>query len=490
MTARTMAGGIGSAPKHGSMWLNVTILASGTVLAQGITILGAPILTRYFMPDEFGVFATVSALAAWLCTLNSLAYHVAIPLAPNERDAVALVGLSSGVSASLFALVAAVAIVTVFLGQSLGGVVETVRPLLWTIPVAVLVGAFYEIARLWNIRQKNFSRLSGAEVLQRSSALAGQVASGVLGLGAAGLVLSAIGGMFLSFLTLAIPSVGRLFEQGRTLSRASVLAVSRTYRRMPQFTCPSGIVFAGGRYAPLLILPWFFGAATTGLYALTERVLQTPMAFVGAHIQTVFLSSCAELKQNGGLADAALSMLQTLVRLGLPTFAILALVAPDAFALVFGADWRTAGSFAQLLTPYIFCFFIALPLNCLPLAFNRQRGELFFQGGITIARCAAIIIGGISGRIDLTIILMSLIGAAGWLAYLFWAMSLVGRHWAVLSLLLRECLCVAPFVAAAIVAQRLLVAQGPIWGLAAATLCWGLSVLVALSRTMRAARQV
>lgn len=488
MTARALPGGAGRTPKGGSMWLNVTILASGSVLAQCVTILGAPVLTRYFTPSEFGVFATVSALAAWLCTVNSLAYHVAIPLAPNERDAAALVGLSSGVSVSLFGLLSAAAMGTLFLGPSFGGVIETVRPLLWIIPVAVVVGAFYEIARLWNIRQKNFSRLSGAEVLQRSAALAGQIASGVLGFGAAGLVLSAIGGMVLSLLTLAVPAIGKIVEQGRTVSLATVRAVSRTYRRMPLFTVPSGIVFSGGRYAPLLILPWFFGATTTGLYALTERVLQTPMAFVGSHIQTVFLSSCAELKQNGGLADAALSMVQTLVRLGLPTFAILALVAPDAFALVFGEDWRAAGSFARLLTPYIFCFFIALPLNCLPLAFNRQRGELIFQGGITIARCAAIIIGGVTGRIDLTIILMSLIGAAGWLAYLLWAMSLVGRHWQMLSVLARECLFVAPFVVAAVLAEQLLVAHDQIWILGAAVVCWGLSVLMALSRMVRTAR--
>lgn len=472
----------------GAMGRSVAVLASGSVLAQCVTILGAPLLTRYFSPDEFGVFATFGALAALLGTANALSYHVAIPLAPDNQEAVALAFLACAVSAALFILLLLLTVAVLGTGHTvIAAVVGPAQALLWLVPLAVVTSAFYDTARLWNIREKHFLRLSGAEICQRVATLAMQVVAGIGGYGAAGLVLSTIGGTFLSFLALIIPSITNFAEQGRHLSLATVRTVSRTYRRLPLFTFPSSIVFSVGRYVPLLILPWFFGAGTTGLYALTERVLQTPMTFIGAHIQSVFLSSCAELKASGKLPNTALSLLETLVRLGMPTFAILAVVAPEAFALVFGEDWRAAGSFSQLLTPYIFCFLIALPLNSLPLAFNMQRGELLFQGGMALGRCAAVLIGSLSGRIDLTIALLSLIGAAGWLSYLLWAMALVGRHRMALSVLARECLFAIPFLLPVGLAKVVLSPDEQGWLLTVAAFCWCLSLLAVVLRTMRPA---
>lgn len=83
-----------------------------------MTILGAPLLTRYFSPDEFGVFATFGALAALLGTANALSYHVAIPLAPDNQEAVALAFLACAVSAALFILLLLLTVAVLGTGHS------------------------------------------------------------------------------------------------------------------------------------------------------------------------------------------------------------------------------------------------------------------------------------------------------------------------------------------------------------------------------------
>ena len=42
---------------EGSYWKNVTKLAGGTAIGQAVAILAAPVLTRLYSPDDFGVFA-------------------------------------------------------------------------------------------------------------------------------------------------------------------------------------------------------------------------------------------------------------------------------------------------------------------------------------------------------------------------------------------------------------------------------------------------
>jgi O-antigen/teichoic acid export membrane protein len=228
-----------------------------------------------------------------------------------------------------------------------------------------------------------------------------------------------------------------------------------------------------------------FGPVATGLYALTDRVLQTPMAFVVTHIQSVFLSSCTELQSSGRLADAALSLVRAQVCLGLPAFTIFAIIAPDIFALVFGEAWRSAGTYAQLLMPYMFLSFIALPLNALPIAFDKQRGELFFQTGMAISRCAAILVGSAVGGIELTMALLSLVGGAGWLLYLLWTMSLVNRgSGQVLRDLAREAMFSIPCILPLGVAKVLVDTGASGWLIPIAVVCWLVSLAVVAVRAM------
>ena len=64
---------------------SVAVLASGSVLGQAIIILGSPLLTRLYLPEQFGVFATFGAVLVVLGTLSALGYHVAIPVPGDDR---------------------------------------------------------------------------------------------------------------------------------------------------------------------------------------------------------------------------------------------------------------------------------------------------------------------------------------------------------------------------------------------------------------------
>jgi O-antigen/teichoic acid export membrane protein len=467
---------------------SVAVLVSGSVLGQAIVILGSPLLTRLYSPEEFGVFASFGGMLVVIGTMSALGYHVAIPIPKDDREA----GELAAVATWLCCMIASVVLGLMFLSNvrqtifwALGG---TFVDYLLLLPLALSLSGFYDICRLWSIRQKKFPILSVVEVSQRLTTLAVQVVLGLAGFAAGGLIAGTLGGLGVSLLALLLCN----FKGTRKLplgivSISRMLFLIKKFRQFALYRCPSGLVFWGGRCAPLLLLPWLFGPVATGLYALTDRVLQTPMAFVVTHIQSVFLSSCTELKASGKLADATSSLLRTQIWLGLPAFTIFAIIAPDIFALVFGEAWRAAGNYAQLLMPYMFLSFISLPLNALPIAFDKQRGELFFQTGMAIARCVAILVGSAMGGIELTMALLSLVGGTGWLLYLLWAMSLVNHGpGQVLRDLAREVMFSIPCILPVSLAKVLVDTGAPGWLIAIAAVCWLASLAVVAVRAMPA----
>ena len=59
---------------------NVAIVATGTAGAQAITMAFAPIITRIYGPEAFGLLGTFMAILAVLTPVAALTYPIAIVL--------------------------------------------------------------------------------------------------------------------------------------------------------------------------------------------------------------------------------------------------------------------------------------------------------------------------------------------------------------------------------------------------------------------------
>jgi hypothetical protein len=70
---------------RGPFMKNVAVLASGTALAQVLTVLAYPILMRLYNPGDFGLFALFGALNMTLVAIASGRYELAIVLAKTGR---------------------------------------------------------------------------------------------------------------------------------------------------------------------------------------------------------------------------------------------------------------------------------------------------------------------------------------------------------------------------------------------------------------------
>jgi O-antigen/teichoic acid export membrane protein len=69
---------------------NVLTLVTGTSIANVIPIIIMPVLTRFWSPSDFGVFAIYMALVGILGTLSAGRLDIALILPKKKKDAVGI----------------------------------------------------------------------------------------------------------------------------------------------------------------------------------------------------------------------------------------------------------------------------------------------------------------------------------------------------------------------------------------------------------------
>jgi len=77
-----------------SLIKNISVLVTGTVIAQAIPIALQPILKRLFTPEDFGVFEIYLKTLGILFVVFALKYDMAIVLPKNKIKALLILSLS------------------------------------------------------------------------------------------------------------------------------------------------------------------------------------------------------------------------------------------------------------------------------------------------------------------------------------------------------------------------------------------------------------
>ena len=359
----------------------VMTLVTGTGLAQLIPLAVSPLLTRLYTPQDFGVFALYAGLLAVLAVLGSARYELALMLPKDDTDALALVALAMAIVLATSAVVlAAVLLFQADLARWLDS--PALGPWLLLVPVSMLLTGLVNTLTVWANRSSSYRQISISRVLQSASAAAVAVALGWgLSRGSqagVGLVLGAVVGQALAAASLAWPFWRRWGARLQGVGWAPMRAQALRFREFPAINMPHALLDALQGSGVVALIAALFGPTLLGFHALAQRVVRTPMATLGSAVAQVFQKRAADALHAGGntrrLVDAVLR------RLGAVAVAVLPLLwfAPELFAFVFGAAWREAGVYAQILTPWLLLNFMLSPLSQLPLLLGRQARALAY----------------------------------------------------------------------------------------------------------------
>jgi O-antigen/teichoic acid export membrane protein len=438
----------------------VSVLVGGTAGAQLLSILGAPLLTRLYRPEDFGLLAVYASVLALIGVIASLRYELAIPLAADDAEAANVAALSL----SLIALSSLLTATLVMLaGPQIADVlgVPTLAGYLWLLPVGVLLAGTYNVFHYWSIRTKRFTTIAGTKLRQALAALAIQLTA--FKLGGIALLYAQVTGQSVGTISLGRPA---LASAGfRHVSWRGIRNAARRYRRFPAFGTWAGLVNTAGHQLPPIIIAAVFTATGAGLYALAHRILMLPATLLGSAIGNVFTSHGIDAMRAGKLDRMYVRLQDRLIHLGLPPAAILTVFAPFLFTTAFGPEWRDAGQMAQWLAIGVFAGFLVSPLSQVFTILEQQATGLRLQIVLFMLRLCALAIGAWTSSLHATVALFSFASVLGYGLYLYTMPKYVGAELGALFTSLRQSatislLIIAPLWLAAISDSLLMITLG------------------------------
>ena len=409
---------------------DIVQLGSGTALAQGVTILSVPVLSRIFVPESFGIAALFGSLMIILSTISGLRYELAVLLPEDDSDGFDLLLLQIG-------LAVVIGTITGFLlwvgrhhiSQWLNA--PELEQYLWFVGPAAVVLSLLNGLSYWNTRRKRFAFLASTKLANSIVTAVTQLLAGILGSATAGGLIG--GNVF-----------GKAFEDGvqgwrvisdsrrnglRSSGLRNLYALAKRYRKFPIYTTWSALVNAFSWQVAPFLLAVFFIPTIVGFYTVGERVIRTPMNMLGRAISQVFFQRGAEAHRQGNLREVFLNTTQMLSRIGLLPTLVLTIAGREIFIVILGFQWAEAGVYVQILGVWAFIWFLSSPTSIIMTIVEKQEKALLFNMLNLITRIGSLLIGGFLARPRLALMLFSISGITtyGWL--LIWVGQTAGVPW-------------------------------------------------------------
>jgi O-antigen/teichoic acid export membrane protein len=372
-------------------------ISSGVAVAQAITVLSSPIISRLYPPSVYGTAATLASLSAIGAVVATLRFDVAVPIAKDDEEALSLTATSL-VSATVLSLLGA-AMLLVFPQDVLGkvGFSADIWDLRWLVPVLVITSAFQTTIAQFGTFRRAYSALATAQVAQSAASSGVKIVVGLITPSVGGLVAGELARRALGMEVVVRRSGLRIRDVLERCGVRRLRATAVAHRRYPIFVLPSSVLNAISLQAPVVILAARFSTVESGLYALGLAAVQMPLNLIEAGVSSAFISRIREFERAGRLEEVITKMVQALALVSAPGFAMCAVWGPELMAIVFGEQWREAGTYLALLTPWLFIGFVFSACGMVLWARDRQGADLGWQVLFVSLRLGALELGSRSG---------------------------------------------------------------------------------------------
>lgn len=376
---------------------NVTVLATGTAAAQGITFLLAPIITRLYGPEAYGIMGTFNSFINIIIPVAALTYPIAIVLPKNDQNAKGIIKLSLVITA----IIAFVTLLLLLLFDNY--IIELfnlheIENFLLLIPIVVIFAGLMQVSEQWLIRTKQFSINARVTFFQSFIINGGKAGIGFFYPSAVVLVALTVLSNGLKAAMMMFFSKRRTYikneKKYESEKKFSLKELAKKHSDFPLYRAPETFLNAISQSLPILMLTAFFGPISAGFYTLGRSVMGIPGQLIGKSIGDVFYPRIAEAANNGEkLTPIVTKATIILASIGIVPFGIVILFGPELFSFVFGEQWVVAGEYARWLALWNFFGFMNRPsVKSLPVL-NALKFHLIYTIIMLITRIILLALG-------------------------------------------------------------------------------------------------
>lgn len=371
---------------------SVFTLSSGTAAGQVILALATPILTRLYNPDDFGVLAVFVALLSIVVVISALRYELAIPLPSSKRSACQLVALALLINC-LTALFVLVAIFLLREDIAKWAQSPALANYLWLLPVGVISAGTYKIFNYWAVWNKDFKAIAQTKLTQSIAKVIVQLAAGLSGLGALGLIVGQLIGQTVGVLRLTKGVALRSLLNKSDASLLRTKALIKRYKRFPKYDVPASALNTMSNQLPPILLATLFNPAVAGYYMLAAHVLAVPSSLVGQAIGQVLYGNCREALKSGNLGRDTKRIVFTLTFLVTLPVIFVFFCGSSFFPVIFCSQWHEAGIYAEWMILGTAVQFVYSPISMVLMATNGQRLNLYINVFMLLCKSGGVLYG-------------------------------------------------------------------------------------------------
>ena len=412
--------------KNPSVFLkNILSVFTAATITQFIPIVTAPILTRIYTPNDYGVLGILMSITSLFSVFSTMGYSNAIIIAKTDEETNKVVGLCL----KSVLVVSSVSLIIVmffknFLANSFN--IKDFKTLLILVPISILLSGIASVFSLLATRYKYFKIISINRVV---SAVFSAVISIVLGLiykSIIGLVLGFIFSQLInSFILLLFLRKIHKFPTLIEYLKQNTNQTATSFSNFPKYVLLSDFINNFSNLIPVFVLSSYaaFPNATIGFYNMSNRILGLPIGLISNSIGDVFKQRAAsDYNEFGTCRPIFIKTFKALLISSIIPFAILILFGADIFAFAFGEKWRGAGEYSQILGVMFFFRFTVSPLTYVFYIANKQRLDLYLHLLFIVVGFLSLFIGiKIYNNINLSLWLFSISYSLIYIIYLIFS---------------------------------------------------------------------
>jgi O-antigen/teichoic acid export membrane protein len=392
---------------------NVIKLGSATIAGQIIGIIVAPVLSRLYLPADFGVFQLFLSFVSLIAIISCFSYNSAINLPKKHEDAASIVVLC------MFLIVVTTIISAIFFFVFADDIAEILNApgfatYIFLLPLAIISNSIAFVLGSWSSRREQFGTLAKGNLYSSISGKGVSVGYGFISPSPFGLIL----GTITNDVTILVVLLKRTFTDAqlfRQVTYKNIKEMALRYKKFPQYNLFSNLANTAGVQSTPLMLAFFFSPIIVGYYAVALLTINLPLKLVGNSITSVFYQkACVEKNLTGSVKNIVKTVNSRLISIGMFGCLLVVIIGPELFSFVLGSTWLTAGEYAQILTPWFFVVFISVPLWSIYSVLEKQHISLSFNVILLVSRIIVLVIGGTLGNPILTMFLLSTTGVIIW----------------------------------------------------------------------------
>jgi O-antigen/teichoic acid export membrane protein len=357
---------------------NTSVLITGTVLAQLISILLQPFLRRFFSPEEFGTYSVYLSLVGILAVISTIRYDDAIVLPEKDKDSANLLALS--LIFNFLVCLIAFLIILVY-GNKLLSFINLPAKFTITILYLIPLGAFllntYQSFNYWLIRKKKYNHVSLNKLLRRGSAAVAQIFYALVR-NPKGLIFSDLIGQMVNCSAIVFQG----FKFGFSLKMLSVNKlkyVFKKYSDFPKYNLIPSLMSTCSFLLPPIFITRYYSEENAGYFDMAKLVLSIPSALIATSISNVLLQRISEKFNNKQSLLIDLRPLFIIVILiCVAVFIVIFLFGTGLFRIAFGPIYEISGEISKIVVWSFALNFLVSSFSFIFISIFWQLSPLFF----------------------------------------------------------------------------------------------------------------